>query len=59
MIRDNDPEVRQLAAELTVYIERTDAIPDFEAALLHEKDQKTKVVLEEALRKLKIIQGKK
>ncbi|PID93345.1 MAG: hypothetical protein CSA95_08155 [Bacteroidetes bacterium] len=57
MIRDNDPEVRKLAAELTLFIERTDAIPDLEAALQTETSPQTKAAIEEAIQKLNIIRG--
>ncbi len=53
MIRDKDFDVRLLAAKLTVELERTDAIPDLEAAVMVEKDKENKILLKEQLVLLK------
>lgn len=49
MLRDKDFEVRLLAAKLTVYIERTDAIKDLKAAVLNEVNEENKQQLKEQL----------
>lgn len=59
MVRDTAFSVRLLAARLTVELERTDAIPDLEAAVVVEKDTKQKKLLREQLEQLKTIVGKK
>ncbi|MCD6112028.1 MAG: biofilm PGA synthesis protein PgaB [Bacteroidales bacterium] len=55
MIRDKDFEVRLLAAKLTVYLERTDAIKDLEAAVKNETNKQNKNLLNEQLQLLKNI----
>ncbi|PID58701.1 MAG: biofilm PGA synthesis protein PgaB [Ignavibacteriae bacterium] len=58
MVRDKDFDVRLLAAKLTVELERTDAIPDLEAAIINEQDATNKKLLQEQLDLLKGILGK-
>lgn len=53
MIRDEDFEVRLLAAKLTVFLERTDAIQDLEAAVKLETDPENKQSLQKQLTLLK------
>ncbi len=53
MVRDNDPEVRLLAAELTVELERTDALMDLKAAVKIEKDPELKKKLDKNYQLLK------
>lgn len=55
MIRDKDFEVRLLAAKLTVYLERTDAIKDLKAAVENETNKQNKNQLNEQLKLLKNI----
>lgn len=55
MIRDKDFDVRLLAAKLTVYLERTDAIKDLEAAVKNETNKQNKNLLNEQLQLLKNI----
>lgn len=57
LLRDNEKEVRRDAAKALVELERTDAIADFQAAILFEKDLKTKQILQENLSKLKKMIG--
>lgn len=59
MMRDENPEVRLLAAKLTVYLERTDALEDLESAVLIEKDPKVKLELSKELKEMKTILGEK
>lgn len=59
MMRDENPEVRLLAAKLTVYLERTDALEDLESAVAIEKDPKVKLELSKELKKMKTILGGK
>lgn len=59
MLRDNDFDVRLLAAELTVYLERTDAIIDLKAAVVNEANEKNKSLLQKQLTSLENILGKK
>jgi hypothetical protein len=58
MVRDNDFEVRLLAAKLTVELERTDAIPDLQAAVMNETDAEQKKLLAEQLALLEAMVGK-
>ncbi len=57
MMRDENAEVRLLAAQLTVFLERTDALEDLESAVLIEKDKVIKKEMEKALADLKDILG--
>lgn len=57
MMRDENAEVRLLAAQLTVYLERTDALEDLESAVLIEKDAAIKAEMEKSLLDLKAIIG--
>ena len=57
LVRDNDFEVRLKAAQLIVFLERTDAIPDLEAAVKTEKNPSQKAQLQNELKKLKRIIG--
>ncbi len=57
MLRDNDYNVRLLAAKLTVHLERTDAIPDLQAAVDNEKNSKQKALLQKQLDKLRSIKA--
>ena len=59
MMRDNDFDVRLLAAKLTVYLERTDAISDLKAAVKNESNQGNKKQLQEQLQLLENMLGKK
>lgn len=52
MLRDKDFEVRLLAAELIVFLERTDAIADLQAAVDMEPVPHNKLLLQRALDKL-------
>ncbi len=52
MLRDNDFDVRRKAAELTVFLERTDAIKDLEAATKCETNPDQKKILEDYLHAL-------
>jgi putative intracellular protease/amidase len=58
MVRDNDFEVRLLAAKLTVELERTDAIADLQAAVMNEADAAQKKLLAEQLALLEAMVGK-
>lgn len=58
MLRDKDFEVRLLAAQLTVELERTEAIPDLEASVMNEDNVENKKLLAEQLEALKNIVGK-
>lgn len=58
MLRDNDADVRLLAAKLTVELERTDAIEDIRAALAVEKNEKLRLELKGYLRQLECMCGK-
>lgn len=58
MVRDSSFEVRLLAAKLTVELERTDAIPDLQAAVATETDPTQKQQLQEQLRLLEMLKGK-
>ncbi|MCK5823242.1 MAG: biofilm PGA synthesis protein PgaB [Bacteroidales bacterium] len=58
MLRDRDFDVRLLAAKLTVYLERTDAINDLKAAVDNEKNRKNKNLLHEQLKNLETFLGK-
>lgn len=58
MVRDNDFEVRLLAAKLMVELERTDAIGDLTTAIANEGDPKNRELLEEQLVLLDDILGK-
>ena len=57
MVRDSSFEVRHLAAKLTVELERTDAIPDLQAAIKVEKDIEKKKQLQRKLILLKEMVG--
>ena len=59
MLRDMDADVRLKASWALIQLERTDAIPDLEAAVLTEKNTKTKEGLEKNLKALKGILGAK
>ncbi len=59
MMRDNDFDIRLLAAKLTVYLERTDAIDDLKAAVKNESNQENRKQLQEQLELLEDILGKK
>jgi len=58
MIRDNDFEVRLLAAKLTVYLERTDAINDLKAAVQFESNDIQKKLMQDQLQLLENLLGK-
>lgn len=58
MVRDSNFEVRLLAAKLTVELERTDAIPDLQAAVTTETNPAQKQQLQEQLRLLEMLKGK-
>jgi len=58
MLRDEHVEVRYLAAQLTVFLERTDALEDLEAAVLIESNPAYKKKMEIELQNLKAIIGK-
>ncbi len=58
MVRDNDFDVRLLAAKLTVELERTDYIPDLQAAVDNETDPNNKKLIKEQLDLLTNIIGK-
>jgi len=57
MVRDTSFEVRHLAAKLMVELERTDAIPDLQAAIKVEKDIEKKKQLQRKLILLKEMVG--
>lgn len=57
MVRDTSFEVRHLAAKLMVELERTDAIPDLQAAANVEKNIKKKKLLQKELILLKEMVG--
>ncbi len=57
-VRDSNFNVQLKAAELTVWLERTDAIPDLKAAVNTEKNPQQKAQLQEFLDKLERIIGK-
>ena len=57
MVRDSSFEVRLLAAKLMVELERTDAIPDLQAAIKVEKDIEKKKQLQRKLILLKEMVG--
>ena len=59
MVRDSSFEVRLLAAKLTVELERTDAIPDLKAAVATETNPAQKQQLQEQLRLLVAMVGKR
>ncbi|NOY22172.1 MAG: biofilm PGA synthesis protein PgaB [Acidobacteria bacterium] len=59
MVRDKDFEVRLLAAQLIVKLERTDAINDLKAAVLNELTPKNKKLLQGQLELLENIPGNK
>ncbi len=59
MMRDSSFEVRLLAAKLTVELERTDAIPDLKAAVATETDPTQKQQLQEQLRLLEMMVGRR
>ncbi len=59
MMRDNDFDVRLLAAKLTVYLERTDAINDLKAAVKNESNPENKRLLQEQLQLLENMLGRK
>ena len=58
MLRDNDFDVRLLAAKLTVELERTDAIEDLKAAVDFETNEKNKTLLKKHLKNLTAVLGK-
>ena len=53
LIRHNAPEVRLAAGNAVERLERTDAIPDLESAIIMEKNLKVKASLESNLVNLK------
>ncbi|MDE5421719.1 hypothetical protein L3073_05830 [Ancylomarina sp. DW003] len=57
MLRDKDAMVRVKASWALIKLERTDAIPDLEAAVMTEKDAASKIELEKNLKTLKGILG--
>ena len=57
MLRDKDAEIRTKASWALIQLERTDAIPDLEAAVLTEKDSTAKMKLKKNLKTLKGILG--
>ncbi len=57
LLRNSSPAVRLQAADYLLQTEYTFAIPDLECAVLAEKDQKTKNMMEQKLEKLKAITG--
>lgn len=57
MMRDKDFEVRLLAAKLTVFLERTDALRDMEVAVSIEQNKTEKAMMQEELNLLKNIYG--
>lgn len=57
MLRDKDAMVRVKASWALIQLERTDAIPDLEAAVKTEKDNNIKMELEKNLKALKAILG--
>ena len=59
MMRDSSFEVRLLAAKLTVELERTDAISDLKAAVATETNPAQKQQLQEQLRLLEMMVGRR
>ncbi len=59
MVRDNDFEIRLLAAKMTVELERTDAIPDLQAAVANETNAENKQLLQGQLNLLTNMLGSK
>ena len=59
MLRDMDADVRLKASWALIQLERTDAIPDLEAAVMTETDKNIKIELEKNLKTLKGILGAK
>lgn len=59
MLRDKDAMVRVKASWALIQLERTDAIPDLEAAVMTEKDTKIKSQLKKNLKALKGLLGSK
>lgn len=59
MVRDSSFEVRLLAAKLTVELERTDAISDLKAAVVTETNPAQKQQLQEQLRLLEMMVGRR
>uniref|UniRef100_UPI003562679F HEAT repeat domain-containing protein n=1 Tax=Ancylomarina sp. TaxID=1970196 RepID=UPI003562679F len=57
MLRDKDAKVRVKASWALIQLERTDAIPDLEAAVLTETDNKIKIQLKKNLKALKGLLG--
>lgn len=57
MVRDSSFDVRLLAAQLTVYLERTDAIDDLKAAVQTETNSRNKQLLKKQLELLQQIVG--
>jgi imidazoleglycerol phosphate synthase glutamine amidotransferase subunit HisH len=55
LLRDSSPEVRKVAADALVQLERTDFILDLEIAFLTEKDEEVKLILGEKLNLLRNI----
>jgi putative intracellular protease/amidase len=55
LLRDSSPEVRKVAADALVQLERTDFIRDLEIAFLTEKDEEIKLILGEKLNLLQNI----
>ncbi len=58
MLRDKDSNVRMKASKAIVQIERTDAIPDLEAAILNEKNLECKNIMLQNLSILKAMINK-
>jgi putative intracellular protease/amidase len=57
MLRDKDAMVRVKASWALIQLERTDAIPDLEAAVMTETDNNIKIELEKNLKTLKGLLG--
>jgi len=58
LLRDKDAMVRVKASWALIQLERTDAIPDLEAAVMTETDANVKIELEKNLKALKGILGR-
>ncbi|MBI9055902.1 MAG: biofilm PGA synthesis protein PgaB [Bacteroidales bacterium] len=55
LLRDSSPEVRKIAANAIVELERTDFINDLDVAVRVEKDEEVKLFLADKLKQLKLI----
>ena len=58
MLRDKDADIRAKASRAIVLLERTDALPDLEMAVVNEKNDDCKKQLQTSLQDLKLILGK-